>query len=198
MPTAKTNRLLVPGAVILILVVLLLLCYRGPSSQDSQPVAEQPVPVIEALPVPEEAVESLPIASVAGEPAEPTVAPVPVPVVEPEPVVPTPMPVAAAPAPVETAARPIETLPVVGAPGPAPVPDQDLLIADAAFRRFKPNVAAMALESLSVGTRIQGDESSLNLLQPCDTAASGCAAGLAPGQVVGTPNDWIGVVLPGF
>jgi hypothetical protein len=108
------------------------------------------------------------------------------------------MPVAAAPAPVETAARPIETLPVVGAPGPAPVPDQDLLIADAAFRRFKPNVAAMALESLSVGTRIQGDESSLNLLQPCDTAASGCAAGLAPGQVVGTPNDWIGVVLPGF
>lgn len=214
MPTAKTNRLLVPGAAGAIVIALLLLYCCGPTNRDSQPIAEEPVPQSELIPVAPEAIvegialpetpaDSLPMAAVPADSSEPVVEAVPEPQVVAAATVPTAAakpPAAPAPPPAPVSAPP----PVVVAkapetpPAPAPVPQQDLLIADAAHGRFTPNVAADALASLSVGTPIQGDENSLSVLQPCDTAASGCAAGIQPGQVVGTPNDWTGVVLPGF
>ena len=211
MPTAKTNRLLVPGAAGAAVIVLLLLYCCGPGSQDSLPIAEESVPLSEPIPVVTEViVEEIPVASVADDSPEPVVEAAPPPAPEPEvvavvavpaveakppaaPAVPR-APVAAPPPVVEAKAPEAARVPTT----PEPLPEQDLLIADAAHRRFKPNVAADALASLSVGTPIQGDENSLSVLQPCDTAASGCAAGLQPGQVVGTPNDWTGVLLPGF
>ena len=79
-----------------------------------------------------------------------------------------------------------------------PVPDVDLLIARGASKRFTPDVAALASAGLTVGAPIQGDENSLNVLQPCDTPASACGAGVDPAQVIGGVNDWTGFVLPGF
>ena len=96
-------------------------------------------------------------------------------------------------------ASPRPELPPVSAPAALdPVPAQDLLIAKASSTRFAPDVAALATAGLSVGVPIQGDENSLNVLQPCDTPASACGAGADPGQVVGGVNDWTGFVIPGF
>lgn len=204
MTTPKTVRLTVLASAGLTLVALFFWSDCGQVSQDSQPVAEQAVPPIEAVPMAEEVIEAAPIAPFAGEPAEELAVAVAVPVAAPvaraEPVVDAPVPVVAAPppAPVKAVRRRSEPLPTVSAPALEPVPEQDLLIADAASARFTPEVAALALAGLGVGAPIQGDDNSLNVLQPCDTAASGCAAGLAPGQVIGAANDWTGFVLPGF
>ncbi|MFP6640547.1 MAG: hypothetical protein VCC04_09905, partial [Myxococcota bacterium] len=101
-------------------------------------------------------------------------------------------------APVEVARSLDVPRPAVTTRPPEPVPEQDLLIADSASSRFTPNVASDAVDGFDLGASIQGDENALNVLQPCDTAASGCMAGLAQGQVIGRTNDWCGFVLPGF
>ncbi|MCH2185293.1 hypothetical protein MK280_05415, partial [Myxococcota bacterium] len=106
-------------------------------------------------------------------------------------------------APVAASAEPVVVQsppppPVSAPPVAEPVPEQDLLIASAASKRFTPDVAALASAGLSVGMPIQGDENALNVLQPCDTPASACGAGVDPAEVIGGVNDWTGFVLPGF
>ena len=85
MPTAKTNRLLVPGAAGATVIVLLLLYCCGPGSQDSLPIAEESVPLSEPIPVVTEViVEEIPVASAADDSPEPVVEAAPPPAPEPE------------------------------------------------------------------------------------------------------------------
>ena len=215
----KTNRVALGGVGLGVIILLLwTYCGRMEGGQDSaitkapEP-SEVPVEEFDAS-VSEESVMA-PVAVVAPVIAEPVVEPAPieepvedVPVApvplavasavsSPTPVVEAAVPVAAAPALVAdtSVARPAPELPAVSA---APPPRQDLLIAKSSAKRFTPDVAALAANGLSVGVPIQGDENSLNVLQPCDTPASACGSGADPGQVVGGANDWTGFVLPGF
>lgn len=206
MSTSKTRRRTVAASAGLIVAALLLWSYCGQGPRELPPVAEPTRPEPEPAPLAEEFEELAPVAPFAGEPAEELAAaaliPAAVPVVEPEPVVPEPEPVVpvAAPAPIPAeVAQPLSVpRPAVSAAPPETPPEEDLLIADSASQRFTPDVAAISVGGLDVGAPIQGDESALDVLQPCDLAASGCGAGLAPGQVIGTANDWSGFVLPGF
>ncbi|MFP6641483.1 MAG: hypothetical protein VCC04_14660, partial [Myxococcota bacterium] len=70
MSTSKTTRRTVLASAGLIAVALMLWTYCGPVNLDSQPVAEQARPPIEAVPLAEELAELAPIAPFAGEPAE--------------------------------------------------------------------------------------------------------------------------------
>ena len=209
----KTNRAVLAGAG-LGLVALLLWSYCGQMDGGQAPVVTKAPPLIESEPVFEEPVIPVvaPVAVLADEPTPlPPVAAAPPPLetVPPVPVLPEP---AAAPvaAVVPVVAAPVAALtkpavvkspappPVSAPPVAEPVPDVDLLIARGASKRFTPDVAALASAALTVGAPIQGDENSLNVLQPCDTPASACGAGVDPAQVVGGINDWTGFVLPGF
>ena len=211
----KTNRAVLTGAG-LGLLALLFWSYCGRVDGGQAPAVAQSPPVIEPEPVVEEPVipvvapvvvladEPVPLPPVAAAPpsletvppeleteskAEPVAAVVAVASVATVPVV-----ASAKPAVVQSPSPP----PVSAPPLAEPVPEQDLLIASAASRRFTPDVAALASAGLSVGIPIQGDENALNVLQPCDTPASACGAGVDPAQVIGGVNDWTGFVLPGF
>ncbi|MEE3327832.1 MAG: hypothetical protein VX252_10895 [Myxococcota bacterium] len=213
----KTNRVVL-GGIGLGVIALLLWSYCGRVDGGREPAVSQApsAPVLEPEPVEEEpAIAPLvPVAAVVeepvAEPSEESLAAAPVVVV---PLIAAPVkgspPVAEAVAPVlvATPAMADETPAVIRSPAPPPVsapaalepvPHEDVLIAKTSFKRFTPDVAALATAGLSVGVPIQGDESSLNVLQPCDTPASACGAGADPGQVVGGVNDWTGFVLPGF
>jgi hypothetical protein len=220
MSTTRTTRLRAASAAGLLLILVLLFFYCGPSSRETQRITAQPAPGIEAVPVPvpvpaDDRLEATPPAAQTSAPGPPS------PVALPDPLLSETIPLAAIPAvkapavkvPVAappptparnvpayvTAAPPwVEAQPVEEPSPAAAVPDPDLLIADAASNRFRPDVAATAFKRLSAGTPIQSDAHSLGVLEPCDTGASACAGGLAPGQAVGTGNDWTGFVLPGF
>ncbi|MAI81038.1 MAG: hypothetical protein CL917_19010 [Deltaproteobacteria bacterium] len=210
MSTPGISRVNVMATAGLILLALLLWSYCGPMNQtsDSVVVAEppeegslppvmpdpplDPLPVKESVPVP--VAVTAPVEAAAEESVSAAILAVesdsaPIPVVV------APVPVVVPPPVVEEVA-----LPSVSAPAPAfePVPEQDLLIAKRASERFVPDVAALADANLAMGVPIQGDESSLNVLQPCDTPASACAGGFDPAPATGGPGNWTGVVLPGF
>lgn len=220
----KTNRTVL-GGIGLILVALLLWSYCGRVDGSGEQVADQAPSTPAPVPAPVEEPVMAPVVALAPVAVEPvTEAPAaeePVhdggkeaavavmPVVAAAPALSEPAEVAAVAAPALAAASvpateaPVASsrpeLPPVSAPADlGPVPEQDLLIAKASSKRFTPDVAALATAGLSVGVPIQGDENSLNVLQPCDTPASACGAGADPGQVVGGANDWTGFVIPGF
>ena len=205
----KTNQYALAGAG-LGLLALLLWSYCGQVDGGPAPVVTKAPALIEPEPVLEEPVipAVAPVAVLADEPTPlPPVAAAPP---APEPVQPEPEPVAAVAAVVPAAAAPVAAVtkptlerssarpPVSAPPVAEPVPAVDLLIARGASKRFTPDVAALASAGLAVGVPIQGDENSLNVLQPCDTPASACGAGVDPAQVIGGVNDWTGFVLPGF
>ena len=208
MSTPGISRVNVMATAGLILLALLLWSYCGPMNQtsDSVVVAEPPAesslsPVIPAPPPdPLPVKESVPVAATA--PVEAAIeesVSAAILAVESDP---APIPVVVAPVPVVVPPPVVEevALPSVSAPAPAfeRVPEQDLLIAKRASERFVPDVAALADANLAMGVPIQGDESSLNVLQPCDTPASACAGGFDPAPATGGPGNWTGVVLPGF
>ena len=222
----KTNRTVL-GGIGLVVVALLLWSYCGRVDDGAvkvaRPTPEAPVPTPAVVEEPAElpAVAAAPVAaapivdeSVAeesvgdtGEEALSEASPEAVAPVVPAASKPMVAEVAAAPAAtvaaVKVAETPVESAvpelpPVSASAAREPVPEQDLLIAKSSAKRFTPDVAALATTGLSVGVPIQGDEGSLNVLQPCDTPASGCGAGADPGQVVGGANDWTGFVIPGF
>lgn len=202
----KTNQFALAGAG-LGLLALLLWSYCGRVDGGPAPVVTKAPALIEPEPVLEEPVipAVAPVAVLADEPTPlpPVAAAPPPPEPEPEaaaavavvaPVAAAPVAALTKPAPERSPARP----PVSAPPVAEPIPDVDLLIARGASKRFTPDVAALASAGLTVGIPIQGDENSLNVLQPCDTPASACGAGVDPAQVIGGVNDWTGFVLPGF
>jgi hypothetical protein len=206
MASVNKNKGLVLAGAGLGLLALLLWSYCGRVDGGQAPAVTKAPALIEPEPVFEEPVIPVvtPVAVLADEPTPlPPVAASP-PSLERVPAVPVVAVAAVAAVPVAALTKPTvvksPALPPVSAPPVVgePIPDVDWLIARGASKRFTPDVAALASVGLTVGAPIQGDENSLNVLQPCDTSASACGAGMDPGQVIGGVNDWTGFVLPGF